>query len=182
MLNREQTMAIGSLALLLLVCVFAVSLSLQIRADAAQELSERRAVVSRLEARPSGTAARGRPLAGAAPPTAYLEASTPGLAGALLQSYFSRLAVAQNAVLVSSGVEPGNRDDGPDSIRIQTTVEITLGALQTLLYQLESGTPYVFVESLTVQTTAGAAGQRGAPATPLRATLKLRALWQRRST
>jgi hypothetical protein len=41
MLNREQTMAIGSLALLLLVCVFAVSFSLQIRADAAQELSER---------------------------------------------------------------------------------------------------------------------------------------------
>jgi len=175
-------MAIGSLALLLVVCVFAVSLSLHIRADAAQELSERRAVISRLEARPSGTAARGRPVAGAAPPAAYLDASTQALAGAQLQAYFSRLAIAHDAVLVSSGMGPDSREDAPDSIRIQTTVEITLGALQALLYQLESGTPYVFVESLTVNTTSSAAGQRGAPATPLRATLKLRALWQRRAS
>ncbi len=181
MLNREQAMVIGALALLLLVCVFAVSLSLNIRADAAQELSERRAVISRLEARPSGTAARGRPVAGA-PPAAYLDASTQALAGAELQAYFSRLAIAHQAVLVSSGMGPDSREDAPDSIRIQTTVEITLGALQALLYQLESGTPYVFVESLTVNTTSSAAGQRGAPATPLRATLKLRALWQRRAS
>ena len=181
MLNREQAIAIGALALLLVVCVFAVSLSLQTRADAAQELSERRAVISRLEARPSVTAARGRPVAGA-PPAAYLGASTQALAGAELQAYFSRLAIAHQAVLVSSGMGPDSREDAPDSIRIQTTVEITLGALQALLYQLESGTPYVFVESLTVNTTSSAAGQRGAPATPLRATLKLRALWQRRAS
>jgi general secretion pathway protein M len=179
MLNRAQTMAVGSLGLLLLICGFAVSVSLEIRADAAQDLSERRAVLSQLEARGSRTTAIGRPVGGTAPPAAYLDASTQGLAAAQLQSYFSRLAVVQQAVVVSSGVEPDNREDGAGSIRIQTTIETTLGALQALLYQLESGTPYVFVDSLAVLTTPGAT--RGVQASPLRTTLKLRALWQRRA-
>jgi general secretion pathway protein M len=52
--------------------------------------------------------------------------------------------------------------------------------LQAFLYRRESGTPYVFVDTLTVQLT-GAASQRTIEDPLLRVTFGLRAIWQRRS-
>ena len=48
------------------------------------------------------------------------------------------------------------------------------------IIQLESATPYVFVDSLAVQTPS-TTGQRGAQDPKLRLTLSLRALWRRGS-
>ena len=39
----------------------------------------------------------------------------------------------------------------PNSIRVQATLDVAQKSLQGLLYQLESRTPYVFVDSLAVQ-------------------------------
>ena len=113
----------------------------------------------------------------AAPPQAFLDAPTQGLAGAQLQAYLAQLAESQRAGLMSSGGEPAKREDPPDTIRLQATLEMSLEALRALLYQLESGTPYVFVEVLAVQpvTTAGRAAENPL----LRATLSIRALWRR---
>ena len=55
---------------------------------------------------------------------------------------------------------------------------MSLQALQAFLYQLESGTPYVFVEQLAVQL-AGTASQRVVEDPLLRVTLGLRANWRR---
>ena len=54
-------------------------------------------------------------------------------------------------------------------------------ALQAILYRLESGTPYVFVEALAIQP-AGAAGARPPEDPLLRATLSVRAFWRRGSS
>jgi general secretion pathway protein M len=47
-----------------------------------------------------------------------------------------------------------------------------------VLYQLESGTPYVFVDALSVQPVNATAG-RSVEDPLLRTTLSLRALWRR---
>jgi general secretion pathway protein M len=178
--NREQTISIAVLCLLLLVCVFAVGLSLQVRSNAAYELSERSETLSHLAARArSGADARARTTT-AAPAAAFLDAGTAGLAAAQLQTYLSQVAERQQAILISYGVEPARREDSPDSIRVQATLEVSQKSVQGLLYQLESATPYVFVDSLAVQT-ASTTGQRGAQDANLRLTLSLRALWRRGS-
>ena len=178
--NREQTISIAALCLLLLVCVFAVGLSLQVRSNAAYELSERGETLSHLAARArSGADARARTTT-TAPAAAFLDAGTTGLAAAQLQSYLSQVAARQQAILISYGVEPARREDSPDSIRVQVTLEVSQKSVQGLLYQLESGTPYVFVDSLAVQLPS-TTGQRGAEDPKLRLTLSLRALWRRGS-
>ena len=177
-LNREQMISIGALISLLLVCVIGVAAALQVRSDAVQELTERRDIVLRLGARsPSGDRGGGRTKA---PSAAFLEAPTAGLATAQLQVYLSQVTSSQNAILISYGVEPARRDDPPDSIRVQATLDVGQKALQGLLYQLESGTPYVFVDLLAVQP-ASTAGQGAAGDPTLRLMLNLRALWQRGS-
>jgi general secretion pathway protein M len=176
-LQREQMIAGAALALVVGACVTLVTWSLQSRSGALQELADSQDALSRLESRarsPSAPGGQGM----AAPMEAFLDAPTTGLAGADLQAYVERLA-NQHAALVSFAVQPASREDPPDTVRIEASLDISLIDLQVLLYQLESGTPYVFVESMTVRT-AGAAVRSGAP-DALRVTLALRALWRRRA-
>jgi len=174
-LDREQAISVAVLVLLLLVSVSVVGMLFQTRADAVQESFERREILSRLEAKLHENASR--PTA-AAPPTAFLDGSTPGLASAQLQSYLAQLAGDQRASLVSSGGEAAKRDDAPDTIRLQATLDMNLQSLRAVLYQLESGTPYVFVDALAVQPIGATAG-RVAEDPLLRTTLSLRAFWRR---
>jgi general secretion pathway protein M len=174
-LDREQAISVAALALLLLLCMSVLGLLLQARSDAVREASERREILSRLEAKLRTVS--NRPTA-VAPPAAFLDASTQGLASAQLQSYLAQLADDQHASLVSSGGEAAKRDDAPDTIRLQATLDMNLKALRAFLYQLESGTPYVFVDALTVQP-AGAVAGRVVEDPLLRTTLSLRAFWRR---
>jgi general secretion pathway protein M len=177
-LDREQTISVGVLAALLLACMVMTGLSFQMRSDAAQGLAERQELLSRLEVRAKARSdARARSGA-AAPVAAFLDAPTQGLAVAQLQAYLVQMADIHHSALISSGIEPAKREDPPDSIRLQATLEMSWQALQAFLYQLESGTPYVFVEQLTVQL-AGAAPQYAAEDPLLRVTLGLRAIWRR---
>jgi general secretion pathway protein M len=83
----------------------------------------------------------------------------------------------QQASLISSSVQQATRSDAPDAVRIQANLEVPYEALQTLLYKLETGTPYVFVESMTVQTTS--VTQQRAVHTAMKVMLNLQAIWHR---
>jgi general secretion pathway protein M len=178
-LTLQQSIALGVLGLLLLACAGVVAWSLQARADAADELAERQDHLARLEAgtRPKGDPRRAK--LGAAPPSAFLDAPTSGLASASLQSHIAHLA-GHHATLVSFAVQPSDKADSADSVRVEASMDIGLRSLQTLLYELESGTPYVFVESMTVRPAAAAAAAQSTAKDPsLRVVIGLRALWRR---
>lgn len=177
-LDREQAIAVAALAFLLLFCAAMAGLSLRERNDAAREAHERREMLSRIEARQRTIS--DAPIA-TAPASAFLDASTQGLASAQLQSYLAQLAGAQKATLVSAGAEGAKHDDLPDTIRLQATLEMNSKALRAMLYQLESGMPYVFVDALTIESAGGISG-RSAEDPLLRITLSLRAFWQRGSS
>jgi general secretion pathway protein M len=174
--NRQQLICVGALGALLAVCASMVVFSLEARSEAVHEFDARTELLSQLEARARSDEVRRR--SGVAPEAAFVSAPTQGLAGAQLQAYLQRVMDTHHALLISSGMEPTRREDQPDSIRLQATFEASLQSLQTLLYQLESGTPYAFVESLNVQL-AGANAQRTIEDPLLRITLELRAIWRR---
>jgi len=174
-LDREQAVSVAVLAVMLLACVFVAGLSVQMRSDAGRELAERRELLSRLQTKMRADTGRSNV---AAPPTAFLDAPTQGIASAKLQAYLAQLADLQHAGLMSSGGEAAKRDEAPDTIRLQATLDMNLEALRGLLYQLESGTPYVFVDALTVQPASATAGH-AIEDPQLRATLSLRAFWRR---
>ena len=175
--DRERTIALGALVALVLGCALAVAISIGSRSAALQEFAERQEMLSRLQVEvkrhPDSHA---RLIAGKAPAAAFIDAPTAGLASAQLQAYIEHVAAGQRATLISSGADSAARDDAPDAIRLQATLELNLKSLQALLYQLESGTPYVFVDTLTVQPSTATA--RGEDPT-LRLTIGVRALWRR---
>ena len=155
--NREELISTGALGALLAACASMVVFSLQTRIDAVRQFDARAKLLSQLEARAESDEARRR--SRVAPAAAFVSAPTQGLAGAQLQAYLQRVMDTHHAVLISSGMEPADSKDHPDAIQLQATFESSLQSLQALLYQLESGTPYTFVESLNIQL-AGANAQR----------------------
>jgi hypothetical protein len=171
-LDREALLCVGVLGALVLVCAGMVGFSLQARFAAARELATQSELLSRLEARSRSDAAQRRP--GVAPAAAIVSAPTQGLAGARLQAYLQQVMGTNHAVLVSSGTEPAKGN----SIRLRATFDTDLRALQALLYQLESATPYVFVESISIELPAADA-HRPVADPLLRITLTVRAVWRR---
>src|SRR5258708_38444834 len=82
-LNREQIISVAAFATLVLICISTIGALFEARAVALRELAERRDGLERLEARVRQNA--GRPIL-AAPPAAFIEAPTQGLASAALQA------------------------------------------------------------------------------------------------
>jgi general secretion pathway protein M len=180
-LGREQLYALGGLCALVLVCALIIIIALQLRADALDNLARQRDQLASLEARTRSAADRRRQTqVRSAPELAFLDAPSSGLATAQFQAYLSQLVTDQHAVLVSTGVRPSDRDDKSDAIRLQASLNATLPALQALLYRLEAGTPYVFVDALSMQP--GASSDRAAADPVLKVNLTLHAFWHRRTT
>jgi hypothetical protein len=175
-LDREQMISVGVLALILVACAVALELTFHARYGVAQELAERSTLLARVEARAKADA--DRRAASVAPSEAFVNAPTQGVASAQLQAHLMQVASGLRATVISSGAEPGKREDQPDTIRLQATLDMNAKALQALLYQLESGTPYVFVDAMAVQLP-GLGSQRSAEDPLLRVTLGLRAVWRR---
>ncbi|TAI61004.1 type II secretion system protein GspM [Bradyrhizobium sp. Leo170] len=178
--SREQVFAVGGFCALLIVCAVAVAAALQTRSEALQALADQRDQLASLQARSRSVANRSRSTQpSAAPALAFLDAPTSGLATAQFQAYLSQLVTDQHAVLVSSGVPPADRDDKGDIIRVQITLNATLPKLQSLLYRLESGAPYVFVDALLVQPSGS--GERATADPVLKVNLNVHAFWRRKT-
>lgn len=178
MSDREALLSVGALGTLLFICANAIGFSWQARSDAVREFGTRSALLSQLEARAANRNNARLKSGAVAPAAAFMVAPTQGLAGAQLQAYLQRVADTHHGVIISSGMEPTKHEDQPDSIRLQATLDADLQSLQALLYQLESGTPYVFVDSLNIQIP-GVTAQRAIEDPLLRVTLGLRAVWRR---
>jgi general secretion pathway protein M len=178
--DREALWSVGVLGALVFVCANAVGFSWQARSNAASEFDTRGALLSQLEGH-AANRNKARLSGATAPAAAFLATLTQGLAGAQLQAYLQHVADTHHATLISSGMEATKHEDQPDSIRLQATLDADLASLQALLYQLESGTPYVFVDSLNIQIP-GTNAQHAVEDPLLRVTLGLRAVWRRETT
>ncbi len=176
--RREHAKAVLTLFVLVLISALVPAICLKVRFDAVQDLADEQAMLERLETGLHRGNEKSVPSDRfiAAPETAVLHAQTPGLANAEFEAYISRLAIAQRASLISSGQAVTHAED-TDSVRIQATLDIPYDGLQKLLYKLESGVPYVFIEGFVVQPQ-GLGTSRPQKLPSMNVTLNLRAMWR----
>lgn len=111
------------------------------------------------------------------PPTgsALLEGSTVTVAGAAL---LQRVAGAVSRVrgdILSSHVDLQGTPFGPGYVGVTATCEVEQSGLQQLLYDLESGMPYLFVDQLVSQVPVASIGSQPAR---MRVLLTVYGQWQ----
>jgi general secretion pathway protein M len=176
-LKRDQIIALGVLLAVLLLCLGGLGVNLATRYSAQAESAEKQELLANLETRARrDSRMHGRRTMGEAPAGAFLNAPTQGAAGAQLEAYLTRVT-DQRAVLISSAVHPADKDDAPDMIRVEATLDVSAATLQDMLYRLEMGEPYVFIDSFQVRVSGRVAG-RDAADPLLRVTLNLHAIWR----
>ena len=134
-------------------------------------------VLAQLEGRrPSSPTAQGGAPAGAVPTgSPFLEGDTVTVAGAALLQRVAGAVTRVGGNVLSSQVDVKGPQSTDGFVSLIASCEIEQSALQQLLYDLESGMPFLFVEQLVGQTTQAALA---ADAASMRVLLVVSGQWQ----
>jgi general secretion pathway protein M len=124
------------------------------------EVTAARATLAQMEGRKPAPVQMSDNIANVPPGSAFLEGPTVTVAGATL---LQRIAVAVTKVggsILSSQVELQGPQSKAGFIGVIANCELDQPALQQLLYDLEAGMPFLFVEQLAVQAPVAVSGGR----------------------
>jgi general secretion pathway protein M len=178
-LARVPYGAAVSYAGLVLVFVIVTLTSIMDVFDRRDAVAEAADTLSRLEGRapkggPGGdtTGATGSP---------QLEGPTVTVAGATLLQRVAGAITKAGGNIVSSQVELQGPQIKDGFISVTANCDVDQPALQQLLYNLESGMPFLFVDQLVVQApsaTSGAVGAPGAPGSKMHVLISVSGQWQ----
>jgi len=133
-------------------------------------------LVAQLEARQQHAAldAERAPVPGPAG-SPLLEGPTVTVAGAGLLQRMAAAVIRSGGNVLSSQIDLQGTLSKDGYVSVIVNCELDQPGLQKLLYDLESGMPFLFVDQLAVQTLAGASAET---ALRLRVLLPLSGLWQ----
>jgi general secretion pathway protein M len=84
----------------------------------------------------------------------YFDAPTPALAGAELQRQVQDIVSAANGRLISTQILPGPPEESPPRVRVRTQIQGSTEALLDVLYNLEQARPFLFVDQVSVRSSA----------------------------
>jgi len=161
---------LGAMILLLFVIGSSLTDILSQRADVAASA----ATLEQLEGR--GPVAAGRRAPGIAGPSGspFLEGATVTVAGAALLQHVTAAVTRFGGNVLSSQVDLQGTRSKSGFLTVIVSCDIDQPSLQQLLYDVESGMPFLFVDQLAVQTPANSAAGEGR----LRILLAVSGQWQ----
>lgn len=84
----------------------------------------------------------------------YFKAPTQALAGAQLQTQIQEIVTAASGRLISTQILPPEGQETPPRIRVRTQIQGSTETLMEMLYRLEQARPFLFVERLSVRSSA----------------------------
>lgn len=91
----------------------------------------------------------------------YLESNNEAVAAAQLQDRLKATLAREGGNLSSTQVLGGKDEGKARRIAIRGQMTIRIAALQRVLYDLESGSPYLFIDNLDIRTVSAAADSGG---------------------
>ena len=136
----------GAVIVMLLATTWVAVADLYGRASAASDAA---ALLDQLRGRKAVAAADNGPMNG----SPFLDGPSVTVAGATLLQRVSTAIGSAGGTIQSSQVEVAGNPAG--AVRLVMSAELDLNGLQRLLYDLEAGMPFLFVEQLDVQAPQG---------------------------
>jgi general secretion pathway protein M len=111
------------------------------------------------------------------PGSPFLEGQTLTVAGAALQQRIGSAVKAVGGNVLSSQIDLQGTDSKKGFLSLTASCELEQPALQQLLYDLEAGMPFLFIDQLTVQAPQ-AIGSAADAATRMRVLIGVSGQWQ----
>ena len=79
-----------------------------------------------------------------------LEGETTGIAGANLQKIISGLVLANGGTASSMQILPPKEDGNLERIPMSLQISVNIDGLRDILHSLETGTPLIFIDDITI--------------------------------
>jgi general secretion pathway protein M len=113
------------------------------------------------------------------PGSPFLEGSTVNIAGAALQQRVVAAVRAAGGSVLSSQIDLQGAEAKQGYVTLSASCEIAESALQQLIYDLESGMPFLFIDQLVVQSPQSGPGIGGdTPPARMRLQIDVAGQWQ----
>jgi general secretion pathway protein M len=145
---------------LLIVLLFTVVTSVSDVIDQRSEVGAATTMLEQLEGHHAATRSNAAGEGGMPAGSAYLEGATVTIAGAtLLQRVASAVAKFGGNVL-STQLDVQSPSSKPGFLSMIASCEIEQSQLQQLLYDVEAGMPFLFIDQLVIQTPTSASGEQ----------------------
>jgi general secretion pathway protein M len=89
----------------------------------------------------------------------FLDGQTITIAGAVLQQRVQQAVAKAGGILSSSQVDLDGPEAAKGFVYLTATTETSQPAIQTILYDVEAGMPYLFIDKLSIQPPMDLSGQ-----------------------
>lgn len=119
--------------------------------EAYQALDASSEMLARLQGRASADSPGTNSPAVAPKASAFLPGSTITVASAGLLQRVATVITAAGGTISSSEVEPQNAQGKDGHVKVTVSCELDQSKVQQLLYDIEAGTPFLFIEQLVAQ-------------------------------
>ncbi len=161
--SRRQGLALLAYVIVLAGLLAAVDTSISNLLDSFAALNESRAALARLDRQQHPSSPRPNSSSAADTEQPFLSGKTITIAGAALQERVETAVKKAGGNVLSSQVDLQGPHSAEGFISLTESLEIDQASLQSLLYDLEAGMPYLFVENLAIQAPQAFGEAEGAP-------------------
>ncbi len=160
-----------------IVCLVATTwLALGGLAERYAGYSESADLLERMESRRTTAARGGEDGSLARTGSPFLDAPTLTIAGAELQKHVTALVRDAGGSVLSSQVDLEQAEGASDRVSLTIAAEIDQAAVQKLLYDIEAGMPFLFIDRLLLQPVQEQG--KSTPGSRLRAQMSISGQWQ----
>jgi general secretion pathway protein M len=174
--GRDRALVLLYYVAAILGLVVATWLALAGLADRYAAYSESAGLLARMESRRTPATQGGEDAGPAMKGSPFLEAPTLTIAGAELQKRVTALVRDVGGNVLSSQVDLQQPEGSTDHVSLTISAEIDQPAVQKLLYDIEAGMPFLFIDRLLLQPVEQQGGM--IPGSRLRAQLSISGQWQ----
>jgi general secretion pathway protein M len=161
--TRRQWLALLAFFFLLVALTATAIAMISNLLDGYAALSESRAALARLDRQLQRSASGHDSASGAANGPPFLSGKTITIAGAALQERVETAVKKAGGNVLSSQIDLQGPHAAEGFVGLTESLEIDQASLQPLLYDLEAGMPYLFVENLAIQAPQAFGEAEGAP-------------------
>lgn len=141
-----------------IVLVFTVVTSISDLIDQRSEVAASANMLEQLEGHRSEVKRNASGEAGMPSGSAYLEGATVTIAGATLLQRVATAVANRGGNVLSTQLDVQSPSSKPGFLSMIASCEMEQSQLQRLLYDLEAGMPFLFIDQLVIQTPTAASG------------------------
>jgi general secretion pathway protein M len=173
--KRGRGLALLVYAIAIMTCAAIAWLGLASLEAGYVQLSAARHLLARMELAGHPVSPSGSEGASSIQGSPFLEGETVSIAEAALQQRVGSAVAAAGGNVLSSQIEPIGNDGKKEYLTLIASCEIDQQSLQSLLYDLEAGMPFLFIDQLVLQSPQALGSQE---AGRLRLLISVSGRWQ----